>query len=206
MKKLTLFTFLALTLLVPQAWAQATTSDITEMPRGAYSLDPTHATILFKISHMGFADYIGRFNSFSGDLNFEPDSLPKSVVGIQIDPGSIDTNHEELEKKLRAEDALNVDAFPNITFQSSEVVFGEDGKAEIKGNLNMMGQTHPLILNAVFTGGGVHPFSQRYTLGFEATGSIDRTLWGFDTWVPMVGKNVEIEIHAEFSSLQKAGN
>lgn len=204
MKKLFFLTLLALMAATGNAWAQANTSDIKDMPKGAYSLDPTHTTVLFKVSHMGFADYIGRFNAFSGNLNFDPDSLSSSVVGIRINAASIDTNHEELEAKLRAEDAFNTEAFPDILFQSSGIVFGEDGQAEITGDLKMLGETNPVTLSGRFIGGGVHPFSQRYTMGFEASTTINRSDWGFDTWSPMVGDEVEIIITAEFNSLAKA--
>ena len=186
------------------ASAQAKTTDITTMPDGGYTLDASHASVLFRVSHLGFSDYIGRFNSFEGDLDFKPDALGKSTVDIRIDPASIDTNHEKLEKKLRAEDALNVEAYPNISFKSSEVTFGENGEAEITGNLKMRGESHPITLDTEFIGGGVHPYNQRHTLGFEATTTIDRTKWGFDTWAPGVGKEVELIISAEFSSLAKA--
>ena len=204
MKNLFLLTLMGLMAFSTQAMAQAETTDITTMPEGAYSLDESHASVVFKVSHMGFADYFGRFNSFEGDLNFNPDNISESVVGIRIDPASIDTNHEELEEKLRAEEALNVEDFPNITFESSEILFGEDGQAQVTGNLKMLGQSHPVTLDAQFVGGGVHPFSQRYTLGFEGTTTIDRTKWGFDTWTPMVGNDVEIIISAEFGSLARA--
>ena len=195
---------LGMVTLASPVWAQATTEDISTMPKGAYSLDTSHASVVFKVSHMGFADYIGRFNSFEGDLDFKPDALRESVVRIQIDPASIDTNHKKLEKKLRAEDALNVEAYPNMTFKSREIAFTDNGKAKITGDLKMRGESHPVTLDVAFNGGGVHPFSQRHTLGFEATTTIDRTKWGFDTWTPMVGKEVDIIISAEFNSLAKA--
>ncbi len=36
------------------------------------------------------------------------------------------------------------------------------------------------------------------TIGFSATGSLDRTLWGLDFAVPAVGADVSLQIEAEF--------
>ena len=40
-----------------------------------------------------------------------------------------------------------------------------------------------------------------YTLGFSATGSIKRSDFGMDQYIPMVGDQVEIEIYAEFQKV-----
>lgn len=204
MKKFLFFTFMAFMAFTTHAWAQATTTNLSDMPEGSYKLDPTHTNILFKVSHMGFSEYVGRFNEMEGTINFSPDAIGESAVQININPASIDTNHEELEEKLRGEAAFDVVNFPRITFAASRIEWGADNSAIIEGNLFMLGETHPVTFDAEFNGGGVHPFSQRYTLGFQASTVIDRTDWGFDTWIPMVGNNVEIQIHAEFNSLQTA--
>jgi len=37
-------------------------TDIQELGSGNYTLDPDHASLLFKINHLGFSNFIGRFN------------------------------------------------------------------------------------------------------------------------------------------------
>ena len=197
--------FLALAILAPApAMAQAETSNIKEMPEGSYQMDPSHTTVMFKISHLGFADYIRRFNEFNGTLNFDPDNPTENAVQVTIDAASIDVNHNKLESKLRGESAFDVDDYPQISFAASEVVWGPDSTAQIVGELQMLGQTHPVTFDAQFVGGGKNPFSQNYTMGFHARAYIDRTNWGLDAWSPAVGNDVELIIHTEFGSLQQA--
>lgn len=49
-------------------------TDITEIRSGAYTLDPNHATVLWKINHLGFSTFIGRFNDLEASLDFDPET------------------------------------------------------------------------------------------------------------------------------------
>ena len=39
--------------------------------KGGYELDRDHAALLFKVGHMGFSKYVGRFNRFDVSLDFD---------------------------------------------------------------------------------------------------------------------------------------
>ncbi|MEM6903547.1 MAG: YceI family protein, partial [Pseudomonadota bacterium] len=45
-------------------------ADGITVPSGTYVLDPTHASIVWKISHLGLSDYTARFNSFDATVDF----------------------------------------------------------------------------------------------------------------------------------------
>lgn len=192
---------LLLTIAAAPAYAQATLDELADMPSGTYHLDKSHATVLFKVRHMGFADYIGRFNDFAGQIDFNKQDPAQSSASITINAASIDTNHPHLEEKLKAADAFNVEAFPEIVFNTTELTMSTPTQGQMTGDLTMLGKTLPVTFDVVFHGGGVHPFSKQYTMGFAATATIDRSQWGFESWVPMVGADVQVEVHAEFGQL-----
>src|SRR5688572_19892166 len=74
-----------------------------DLKGGKYLLDKAHANIVFSVSHLGFSQYIGRFNAFDGTLMLDAKTPEKSGVKITIDTESVDTNNEKLEAKLRDE-------------------------------------------------------------------------------------------------------
>ena len=198
MKKLILSSILAFSFATP-ALAEVQTTDITEMPAGLYQLDASHATVLFKVRHMGFADYIGRFDKLAGEIDLNTDKVEESHVSITIEAASIDTNNEVLEKKLKDADAFDVEKHPNITFEATDLEMQTETTGLMTGDLTMMGETHQVTFDVVFNGGGVHPMNSKNTMGFSATTTLDRTDWGLDNWVPMVSADVQIEVHAEFN-------
>lgn len=180
------------------AQAPTVTKDLAKTSAGIYTLDKSHVSVLFKISHLGFSMYHGRFNAIDGKLNFDPKFPEKSVVDITIDTGSVDTNNEKLQAELKGEKFFNTSKFPTATFKSLHTTRSGDSGTMI-GELTMLGVTKPVTLNVTFRGTGVGPFSKKETLGFSATGTISRSAWGMNALEPMIGDDVQIDVEAEFN-------
>ena len=56
-------------------------TEVAELRGGAYTLDKTHASLLWKINHLGFSSYIGRFNDFDATLDFDPENVENLQIG-----------------------------------------------------------------------------------------------------------------------------
>lgn len=171
--------------------------DYGKVSSGVYALDKSHASVVFKINHMGFSLYQGRFNNLDAKLNFDSKVPEKSVIEATIDVNSIDTNNAKLQEELKGEKFFNAAKYPNITFKSLHTTRTGDVGTMI-GELTMMGITKPVTLNVTFHGAGQHPFTKKDALGFSATGSINRSQWGMSNFIPMVGDEVQFEIQTEF--------
>lgn len=173
------------------------------MPSGNYAVDRSHASVVFKVDHLGFSTYVGRFTEFSADLSLDSQNFSKSSVevGIKIDSITTDypfTEKEDFDKKL-SEQWFKSGEFPNMSYVSKSVSSLADGKAEVKGELTMLGETLPVTLNIVLNKAAiVHPVSRKTTLGFSAKTKIDRTAWGLKNYAPLLGAEVSIEIEGEF--------
>lgn len=183
---------------------QASANPMEGMPSGDYEVDLAHASVLWKVSHLGFSTYIGRFNSFTADLALDTEDFSKSAVNVDIKVDSLDTDfpfpeEEDFNKKLSGDWFKSAD-HPSITFVSKEVSALQDGKDfTIKGDLTLMGETHPVTLKAVLNGATPnHPFKKVPLIGFSATTKIDRTAWGLSNYAPNIGAEVSIEIEGEF--------
>ncbi len=188
------------------AWSQPApapakpTKDVSKLVAGEYTLDKGHANVIFKINHIGFSTYYGRFNTLDAKLNLDTKQPEKSTVEVTIDASSIDTNNEKLETELKGEKFFNTAKFPTATFKSTKITHSGD-KGTVEGQLTMLGVSKPVTLNVVFHGGGQSPFSTTQRLGFDATATIKRTEWGLNALEPLVGDDVQLEIEAEFTAV-----
>ena len=171
---------------------------LPELRPGDYSLDPEHAYLLFRIEHLGLSTVIGRFNKVDATLDFDPDALSDLALEGVIQTTSIDLNNENLESRLRGSGWLDVRAHPEARFESVSVESGDNGAFVVNGNFTLRGITRPVALQARFKGGADNLLTGRYTLGFEATGTILRSDFGIDSLAALVADEVFIEIHAEF--------
>ncbi len=181
------------------AFASGPSRQLTADSSGSYTLDKAHASIIFSIKHLGFSDYIGRFNDFDATLNLNGTDPSKSVLSVTIKPGSADVNNAELEEKLDGENYFNIAKFPEATFTSTEIKMTSRTRGTIKGDLTMLGVTKPVTLNVTLNGAGINSYANAYTVGFSATATLKRSDWGMKTLVPQVSDEVQLIISAEFN-------
>ncbi|MEQ1718936.1 MAG: YceI family protein, partial [Hyphomicrobium sp.] len=97
----------------------------------AFDKKGQHASITFRIKHLGYSWMTGRFDNFDGTISYDDKNPDASKVKVEIDTASISTNHGERDKHLRGPDYLDVATFPKATFESTSVKMSGDGKAKI---------------------------------------------------------------------------
>ena len=186
--------------------ADAASADYQTMPAGTYQLDKTHASLTWKVSHLGLSNYTARFTNFDAEILFDPKNPEQSTVKATIDPSSIETDYpypqeKDFDKKLvEKEEWFNANQFPEIIFTSTAITLNGDNTAVMTGELTFLGVTHPVSLDVTFNGAmKKQPFSKKPTLGFSASGSLKRSDWGMATYVPNIGDKVMLLIEAEFA-------
>ena len=182
---------------------EAEATPIDAMPGGLYELDKGHASLTWKVSHMGLSNYTARFTDFDSEIMFNPIDLEQSKVRATIDPTSVETDHVG-EKDFNAELAneagwFNTEQFPKITFLSTNVEKTGDNTGKVTGDLTFLGVTKPVTLDVTFNKAvGNHPFANKPALGFSATGTIKRSEFGMDKYIPMIGDDVDLLIETEY--------
>ena len=180
-------------------------SAFNEMPEGQYTLDLTHASVVWKVSHLGLSDYTARFADFDASINFDADDISKSTVTATINPMSIQTAYPNAEEKdfdkiLATDEAwFNAGKFADITFRSTSIDMTTERTAKMSGQLTFLGVTKPVTLDVEFNGAMQRqPFSGKPTMGFSATTTIKRSEWGMTKYVPNIGDSVDVMIEGEF--------
>lgn len=173
-------------------------TEVAELRTGAYTLDKDHATLLFKVDHLGFSSYVGRFNDFDATLDFDPENVENSSLEVIVDTASLDVNNPEFAEDLR-NDWFNVEEYPQAVFRTTRFVEGDGNNFVFEGDLTMLGTTEPIMLEITSNGGGRNFLTRSYTLGFSASTTFTRSDFGMDNLVSFgVGDEIELEIHVEF--------
>ncbi|WP_374452379.1 YceI family protein [Phenylobacterium sp.] len=180
-------------------------------PPGEYKLDNTHASVTFRVDHLGLSRYTARFTDIAGQLNFDPANPAAMSVEATVDPKSLETDFPldkpDFDAELAGPQWLDAAKFPTITFKSTKVEPTGANTAKVTGDFTLHGVTRPLTLDATFNGGyaagGMDPSGAR--IGFSAQGKIKRSDFGVSYGVPApgthfgVGDEVEILIETEFT-------
>jgi polyisoprenoid-binding protein YceI len=192
----------------PAAETAAQAPSIEGLPAGAYTLDDSHASLVFRVSHLGFSNYTAEFNDLDADLQLDPANPSQATLVARVNPSSLEVNAPPagfLQDLLGAQ-WFNVAQFPEITFRSTQIEMTGANTARVRGDLTLHGVTKPIVMDATFNGGwaGIPP-DPHARLGFSAHGALNRSEFGMDVGLPPPGSNmgvsdaVEFQIETEFT-------
>jgi polyisoprenoid-binding protein YceI len=174
------------------------TLDPAALESGAYRLDTDHASLHFKVDHLGFSTLVGRFDQIEASLDFDPADPTASKLAVRIQTGSLSINPKVLQDDLRGGSWFDVANYAEASFESRKITVTGPDSGQVEGDLTLHGVTKPVTLDVTFNGGGNNLLTGAYTLGFSATGTIKRSEFGLGAYVPAIGDDVILEIHAEF--------
>lgn len=165
-----------------------------------YTVDPSHTSVIFGISHLGYSFTYGRFNEVSGDFVLDPAKPDAASFTLKINAESIDTNDVKRDDHLKGPDFLNTGEFPVISFKSNKVAVEKQGETtvyNVSGELTMHGETKPVTLNLQKLGEGPGPTGQGFHTGFNCQTKLNRSEWGMTKMIPNIGDEVAVTISFE---------
>lgn len=165
---------------------------------GAFQVDPTHSTVLFKAKHAGAGYVYGWFKDVSGAFTIDADPA-KSHVELAVKVASVDTRDDERNGNIAGPDFLNAKQFPELTFKSTSVAAIPSGW-RITGELTIRGATKSVTFDAVPVGDAKDPQGKRL-VGVEARFAIARGDFGVSFMPEMVGPDIELIIALEGSAV-----
>lgn len=174
-------------------------TDRSALEEGAYGLDPDHAALIFHVDHLGFSEFVGRFDRFDAALDFDPENPQAARIEAVIDITSLDVANDEFAETLKSPQWFDAPRFPEARFVSTAIEITGENTGVMTGDLTLRGETAPVALNVTFNGGARDRLRRgAYVVGFSATGAFDRKAFGVDRFSGVVGDQVSIEIEAEF--------
>lgn len=166
-----------------------------------YEIDPDHLSIGFLVDHVGFAKTLGMFRKASGSFTFDEQTGELSDVRVVIDTASVFTNHKKRDDHLRNADFLNSAEYPEMVFTASGARSTGERSYAIDGQLALLGQKHPVTLNATWNKSGEYPFGGNpYVMGVSLRGSFKRSTFGMNYSVDNGWVGDEIDLIIEFEA------
>lgn len=144
---------------------------------GTYALDPSHSRIGFVARHAMVTKVRGAFNEFEGTGYLDGENPANSKVSVRIQAASIDTRNEQRDGHLKSNDFLDMENYPEITFESTEAKQLDDTTFQLTGDLTIKGVTKPVMIDFTFEGAATDPFGNE-RIGFEGAVTINRKDWG----------------------------
>jgi polyisoprenoid-binding protein YceI len=193
---------LSLAAAAPAAQAQAVAQSPKAIKAGTYKVEPGHTQVMFSVSHFGFTNYSGIFSDASGTLQLDPADPAASKLTVSIPVNSVMTTSTKLDQELKSAQWFDAAKFPTATFTSTKVTPTGERTATIEGDLTLHGVTKPVTLQAHLGGAGVNPLDKAHTVGFAATGVIQRGDFGVKEYLPVVGNDVHLTIAGAFELQQ----
>ncbi|UUX51697.1 YceI family protein [Nisaea acidiphila] len=171
---------------------------LTAVPATAetYVIDTkgAHASITFRASHLGFSWLTGRFDSFTGQFEFDEANPDAATVSVEIDVNSLNSNHAERDNHLRSDDFFDAASHPKATFVSKTIKLTGDKTAVITGDLTIRGVTKTVDIEASHVGGGKDPWGG-FRQGFSGTATIVPADFGMPN--PIAKTPVELVLEVE---------
>src|SRR4051812_25481033 len=68
----------------------------------AWSVDPVHSSMVFRIKHLNTAYFYGQFNEVTGTVNFDEAKPEASSLDLTVKVDSVDTHADGRNKHLKS--------------------------------------------------------------------------------------------------------
>jgi polyisoprenoid-binding protein YceI len=169
-------------------------ADYKQAPAGTYSIDPDHASVIARVSHLRYSWSIFRFDRVSGTLKWDPVNTANSSLTAKVETASITSNVKGFAQELAGNNFLKSTAFPEATFVSTAFRQMSSRRGKVDGQLTLMGKTKPVTFDVELVGAG-RGFADRPRIGGNAKGSINPVDFGLPAFF---GEAIEIVIDVEF--------
>jgi polyisoprenoid-binding protein YceI len=151
----------------------STTTDTRQaLPVGTWALDPVHSTIGFEVDYLAGA-FRGQFREVAAQLKAEGET---PVLTGSAKVASVDVKDENLSVHLQSPDFFDVERYPELSFESSEIERDGD-RITARGGITIKGVEKPVELTGTISDPIADPYGgERFGLRLETT--IDRSDFG----------------------------
>jgi polyisoprenoid-binding protein YceI len=176
-------------------------SSISAQPfSGVFAAQPEVSTFAFAVRHSGVFRFRGTMTDVTATLRGDRDAptLEGSARAASISilaPAA-------MRESVVGPEFFDVERHPEVTFRSTAIRLGDDGRVEVDGELTMRGVTREVTADGEYSAPREASYGE--VAGMRLQTTIDRRDWGFDWQVPLpgggdaVGWEVELDIDLLF--------
>ena len=159
-----------------------------------YTLDPDHASVIARVSHIGYSYSIFRFDRLSAALTWDPANTAGASLSAKVETASITSNVKGFGEQLAGDEYLKSRAFPEAAFVSTAFRQTSSRRGKVDGQLTLMGKTRAVTFDVELVGAG-KGFAGQPRMGMNARTTINPVDFGLPA---LLGDAIEIVVDAEF--------
>lgn len=178
-------------------------SNMEQLVKEKWVIDPTHSEIGFKIRHLMITNVKGSFREFDADIHTIGDDFMTAKVECWVKSASVDTGSEDRDNQIKGPEFFDVEHYPQITFKADTYEnVDNDGSYELWGDLVIKGISKRIRLDVEFGGVIRDPWGSEKA-GFTINGKINRSDWGlnwntsFDTGGVLLSENLYVSCEVQ---------
>jgi polyisoprenoid-binding protein YceI len=168
----------------------------TELPAGAWTLDPLHSVANFAVQHFMVGTFRGEFEEVEATLQ------DGRLIG-RVKVASLAIKDERLKGHLLSPEFFDAERYPEIVYESSTLNV-RDGRLTSEGTLTIKDKTVPVTASGRFAG-PVVTLGDVPKIGLDLETSVDRDAVGLAWNAPLpkggvvLGQEVKISVTLEFA-------
>lgn len=165
-----------------------------------FRIHEDHFSVGFLVGHIGFKYQLGMFLEAGGRFLWDEQSNVLHSGEVIVQAESVFTNHDRRDRHVRSGDFLNARRHPEIRFTATEWEPDAADTGILRGELSLIGQTHPVELEVTINRRAHYPFGhQQYTVGMSMRATIRRSQWGMTYGLEgdLVGDEVQLILEFE---------
>jgi polyisoprenoid-binding protein YceI len=170
-------------------WAQPAT----------YVFDPEYSFVHFEVLHFSTSTLRGRFGPIQGEVVLDS-SAGRGELSLRIATAGVDTGLKIFDARLRRDDLLASEAYPEAFFVARTFRFADARLAEVRGEFTWRGVSQPLTLRTlrfacrVSTDGNA---GSPRVCGGDFEGELKRSDFGATFGLPFVADTVRLVVQVQ---------
>jgi len=161
-----------------------------------YEIDPGHTWVVYEITHFGTSTNRGRFPVKEGTVQVDAQA-GVGKVDVTIDTSAPASGVPALDRMLQGERLFRSAEFPAARFVAGDIRFDAGKPVELKGELTLLGATHPVTLKSQRYNCFHHAMLKRDVCGGDFETTIQRSRWGMGWGTHIVADEVRLLIQVE---------
>jgi len=162
----------------------------------SYELDASHTWVVYEIVHFGTSTNRGRLPVKAGKVQIDAQAR-SGQLDVTIDTSAPASGVPPLDRIMQGENLFRSSEFPTARFVATEMRFDGDKPSEVKGELTLLGVTHPVTLKSQRFNCYTHSFLKREVCGGDFETTIQRSRWGMGWGPHIVADDVRLLIQVE---------
>lgn len=117
-----------------------------------WAIDKSHSTLNFKAKHLMITTVTGTFGNYDAQIETNGNDFSSAQIQFSAEIASVNTGNEQRDGHLKSDDFFNAEAYPTLSFKSSDATRKNDKSFILHGDLTIRNVTLPVDLDVDVNG------------------------------------------------------